>query len=745
MVKRLLGIALATLLLLVPGIASAHDMPDNGIPVVSITIDGGDEEFNKMNTSKDRTYQCGGTISLLVPNGYADSCGLADPTSLEDLKLDYIRGRGNSTWDSAGGKNPYHIKLNKSKALLGSDVGANKHWVLLTSPIDTSSLRNRLVAYMGAQLGFEFVPAGIHVDLVVNGTYRGSYYLAEQVRVGKSRVNIAELEETDVSEPQVTGGYLFSMTPKKDEPAQNRFSTSRGVEFCGQNPEFDPATSGTNEQKAYLADYLQKLEDAIWSNGAWKDLMDAESAAKYWWVMEFTKNQDAYITPSTYLHKKRDGKLYWGPLWDFDQSMGVPSGDDEGFGDRPMDWLDFVRAYDSDYQQLLGEVWAKYDGVLDDILHTGGILDRLANEVQLSWQADFDLWVRDTPSGPYAQSFDEEVESLRAWMSNRRDWIGAHVDTELTEVFGKVSFMVDQETLSTEYVRLGQYLYTLPDPPLKEGQVFLGWATGDGELVDEAICVQKDVVLHARYAAVSEAALGTDLFLRTYDLWVCVGDKSQLGFSVVPADAQEKYPAWSSSDVAVAEISAYGVVDARQVGIATITGTLANGATESVVVHVVASENEISTSVEAIYLSDDTLVLNAGEYAQMAQTILPQANDVVLPNYRVEDKGVATVDQNGVVHGVAPGTTTVHLCDVGDPDVVYASYTVIVEDDGQGEAEPASANTQTSTSTTQNAEPPLLQRSTGATMPRTADTTFAWPALLAALGTTLLLVRRKLV
>ena len=35
-------------------------------------------------------------------------------------------------------------------------------------------------------------------------------------------------------------------------------------------------------------------------------------------VQGASSNGDAFINGSTYLYKKRGGKLCWGPLWDFD-------------------------------------------------------------------------------------------------------------------------------------------------------------------------------------------------------------------------------------------------------------------------------------------------------------------------------------------------------------------------------------------------------------------------------------------
>ena len=48
------------------------------------------------------------------------------------------------------------------------------------------------------------------------------------------------------------------------------------------------------------------------------EYMDIDAAIDYYWVQEISSNGDAYNSSSTYLYKERNGKLFWGPLWDFD-------------------------------------------------------------------------------------------------------------------------------------------------------------------------------------------------------------------------------------------------------------------------------------------------------------------------------------------------------------------------------------------------------------------------------------------
>lgn len=56
----------------------------------------------------------------------------------------------------------------------------------------------------------------------------------------------------------------------------------------------------------------------------WNDILDADSAVKYYWAQEYFKNMDS-STSSTYFYKDKDSvdsMLYAGPVWDMDNAIG---------------------------------------------------------------------------------------------------------------------------------------------------------------------------------------------------------------------------------------------------------------------------------------------------------------------------------------------------------------------------------------------------------------------------------------
>ena len=112
-----------------------------------------------------------------------------------------IKGRGNSTWSESknGGKKPYKLKLDKKANLLGLGTkgkGTNKHWCLLANMIDHTNIRNELVHTFARDIGMEYPVNSTGVVLILNGEYQGLYELSEHIRVGGSRVDVFDWEDT---------------------------------------------------------------------------------------------------------------------------------------------------------------------------------------------------------------------------------------------------------------------------------------------------------------------------------------------------------------------------------------------------------------------------------------------------------------------------------------------------------------------------------------------------------------------
>ena len=566
------------------------------LPVITIHIDGGAEEVRKMVESEDHSYRCTGTMDLFVPEGYESVCAPALSESVSGLEMDYIRGRGNSSWSAD--KKPFKIKLAQKQDFFG--MGKSKHWVLLANSSDRTLLRNAISLWLATELGMPYTPQFVFVDVVMDGEYLGSYYLAEQVRVEKSRTNLPELEEGMTREPDIWGGYLLALHPYDKDPLENRFTTEHQVDFLHETPSFAPEDGDyqNDAQRDYIRHYVQKVEDAIFAGdyGATAALLDLTSAADYWWIQEITENLDAYRTSSTYLYKEKtegdgsEGKLYFGPVWDFDYTWGnVLNGtpDPEGFQHAEMPWTKELFLMPQ-FSALVKERWTVIGPLMEDMTAPDGILDRYAVEIRDSWEQDRKLW--GTADGQPAETltFDEEIEALRAFIRARHDWIDEHLGL-LDHLYSTITLSAQGafDTKLAVYTGSTLSIAYACTPPEIPGRYFIGWYTVDGEKAEEYLQITGDVTLDAHYIPESEVTRIEDLVFASDEVRISVSDAVfQPTYRILPEDAIDQTIHWAVSDEELAMVDEEGCVILLAPGDVTLTATLHSGKTVSCLIHI---------------------------------------------------------------------------------------------------------------------------------------------------------------
>jgi hypothetical protein len=295
------------------------------LPVLRINTTGG-----VAITSKE--VYVTGTFQLLDVAGAPQGSG-----NLE------VRGRGNSTWNYP--KKPYRMKLAASTALLG--MPANRHWVLLANYLDKTLVRNEVAFEFSRRVGMAWTPRSEQVLLELNGEYLGVYMLTEHVRIGNERVNIPELRMADTAADLITGGYLLEVDFRQGEDYCRQ--TSNGTWLCLANPEtlLEPDWA---QHKAYIDGYIDATVNALYGAQFADPLLgyaayiDVDSAVNFYLVQELLKNPDANFLASVFLYKPRGGKLFLGPVWDFDLAINNAQWSFSG-GSSPTGW--HVRMQDS--------------------------------------------------------------------------------------------------------------------------------------------------------------------------------------------------------------------------------------------------------------------------------------------------------------------------------------------------------------------------------------------------------------
>ncbi|WP_296776448.1 CotH kinase family protein [Ruminococcus sp.] len=341
------------------------------------TVKAGDTDCGKLRIMQSELgcfylFTTHNGLNALDGNRWLQEKGTAlmlnsDGSTVYSGDIEKFEAHGNSTWDYSK-KKPYHFKLAKKADLYG--MGKAKKWVLLANYLDHSMLRNKLTEEMCHAADMEYAVDSVFVDLYADGSYRGTYQLSEKVEVKKNRVNISDLEEEtekvnegvnlketprvvvgaeDVMEymensykyhdipndpADITGGYLLQRQQfnRYGYKAESGFVTSRGQAISLETPEY-----ASKAQMEYIRNFVQDAEDAIYSENGYNskgkhysDYIDIDSFIKAYLVQEITMNIDG--TFSSYFMWKDsdltgDGKLHFGPSWDFDLSYGdFPTG-----------------------------------------------------------------------------------------------------------------------------------------------------------------------------------------------------------------------------------------------------------------------------------------------------------------------------------------------------------------------------------------------------------------------------------
>lgn len=138
--------------------------------------------------------------------------------------------------------------------------------------------------------------------------------------------------------------------------------------------------------------------------------------------------------------------------------------------------------------------------------------------------------------------------------------------------------------------------------------------------------------------------------------------------------AETKTIKWESSNTAVAIVE-NGIVKAIAPGTAEITATSVNGKTDKI--NVIVPEVKLNT----ITITKADATIEKGNTEKLTVTITPEdTTDDTTVTWKSSDESVATVDANGVVTAVAPGTATITASAAGkDSDGCVITVTCKLE------------------------------------------------------------------
>lgn len=385
---------------------------NTGLPVVRVETPG-----RKAITSKE-VWMDGATVRIERPDGKVDYEGATE-----------IRGRGNSTWDWYP-KKPYALRLHEKGEILG--MPSHKRWILLANWKDRTIMRNDAAFWLSRHTGLPYTVRGEYVELVLNGEHKGNYYLCEQIKLNKKRVNVEKMDAQETDPVKITGGFLLEVDSYYDETFKFQFGDLFGIPWMVKEPDDDELSPAAFN---YIKNWIRDLETLMKDTNRvkaheYEEYLDVDTAIDYMIVEELTGNHDFYNTwpsngaHSAYLYKERGGKLYHGPVWDFDYHVFCP--------DRTNFWAGATQTLfypallkDEKFRNRMIERWELQK---DELKKLPEYIDEQADRLRLSESYNHVMWpISNRENGDETMTFQESVDRIKKAFLDKWEWMDKNI------------------------------------------------------------------------------------------------------------------------------------------------------------------------------------------------------------------------------------------------------------------------------------------------------------------------------
>lgn len=330
-----------------------------------------------------------------------------------------VRGRGNSSFKMP--KYGMKLEFTDKVSLLG--MPKNRDWALVANFGDKTHLRNYMMTRLSEWLGAKYTPRMQFVEVYLNRNYMGLYLLSETIKVGKNRVNIDENDTTFLLEKEDS---------KKFDPPY--VLTDNQYYYHIKSPK-NPSPETEKLLKNHLNAFENFMEDYyLHRANEIKNWLDVDDFLLFYWVQEYSKNEDGNYARSVFMTWKKGEPIHFGPLWDFDLAFGNASREQN---QNPEDW--YIRKYRLNYYIMQNSVvkeaaldyWNNhrktFKVLIDSIPVYRAIIEKAIDNEYRRWPVigNTENWAL---KDPY-DSYDEAVEVMTEWMKKRYQWI----DNEIGE------------------------------------------------------------------------------------------------------------------------------------------------------------------------------------------------------------------------------------------------------------------------------------------------------------------------
>ena len=361
---------------------------------------------------------------------------------------------GFETWDSQ--YNDLDV------ALIG--FPEEEDWILYGPFSDKSLIRNKLIYELSNRMG-RYTTKTEFVELTINYEYKGLYIFMEKLKRDKNRIDISKLENADIDEELISGGYIIKIDKSDMEDGSytdynsfqsqfDVFGNENGDIRINFNYEYPKPGEIHANQKNYIKNYFYEFESSLASNNfkdpinGFRKYIDEDSFIDFFILNELSNNVDGYRL-STYLQKDRNEKLVIGPIWDFNLSFGNA---DYCGGERYDVWcFKFNERCLGDYwnvpfwwnrlledEKFVDKLKNRWNQLRLNILSDNNILTLIEEQYSfLNNETDiinrnFNKWkifgIYIWPNSFIGNNYYEEIDFLKNWIKERTKWLDESIN-----------------------------------------------------------------------------------------------------------------------------------------------------------------------------------------------------------------------------------------------------------------------------------------------------------------------------
>lgn len=301
----------------------------SNLPIVILSMNGEPAEYKTFVDSQEVVYETvepyiDGTIRIIASE--AGQNYLTDEPVYSSLMKIKKRGHSSMSYD----KPQYLMKMQDAAGedndteILG--MGEGSDWILNGSMADKSMLRNYLSYRIASEIGGNAAaPDSKYCEVLIerNGAYeyRGVYLLMETISRGENRVDIDKFKKKNSYTSYIVRRDRFTSF----DVMLDTYGRLSGLSKEWIGVKYPSERRLTEKAKQFIEQDFSRIEQVIYSTNesvfkAYDRYIDIDSFVDYFLINEFFGNYDAG-EHSTYMYKNSGGRLYIGPVWDFDQAM----------------------------------------------------------------------------------------------------------------------------------------------------------------------------------------------------------------------------------------------------------------------------------------------------------------------------------------------------------------------------------------------------------------------------------------